>query len=137
MAVALRGDQGTLTFTSGNVSLTSLDIDYWEVDENRPASSYRPFQWPLPRRVLSGKDARGRFRTYVMDGTTPPIVGDQTSTTGTIVLGHKSTTQKTTFKVLITRAHRSANSSDGSVQVVTYEFEACADSNSDDIAAAT
>jgi hypothetical protein len=136
MAVILTGDQGSITFTSGNTSLASLDGDYWEFEETRPAYKFRPFQYIMPKKILPGKDGRGRLRVAVMSGTTPPLVGDKTTTTGVVILGHLGTTQKLTFKAIITASRRSANSTSGEPQTVTYEFEPCADTNTDDIVAA-
>jgi hypothetical protein len=136
MAVILTGDQGNCAFTSGtsNVILTNLDIDYWEFEERRPAFSFKPFQYIMPKKIIPGKDGRGRFRAAAMSGTTPPVVGDKQATTATLTLTHKSG-QTIVFKAIITGARRSANSTSGEPQTVTYDFEACADSNTDDIVA--
>ena len=133
MAVILRGDQGTFTFTSGNNTISSLDIDNVEVVFDRPITQVRPFGYALPKAVLGGKNARIRFMAYQMDGATAGDPGDQTATSGVVVFGVKSTTQKYTFKAIVHRMTASANSTEGTPNTAIYEGVASADSSSDTI----
>ena len=139
MAVNLRGDQGSFTFTAGNTTLTdgtTADIDQWEGKFERQVNSVRPFGWAMEKVTLGPVRGRGRVRFTALNGTTPPIPGASTTTTGTMVLGVKGSTQKYTGKAQLYSVQLAPDSSAATNQTGYYEFIFSGDSSSDDFAVA-
>lgn len=137
MSQILEGVQGTFAISAGNVTVSSLDIDDWQVVFDRPVTQVRPFNYLLPKTVLGGRSGRIRFRAYQMDGTTAPQPGDQTSTSGTCTLTAKSG-QTYVFKVVVNRLTTGAapRPAESNPQTAIYEGVITADSNSDTITVA-
>lgn len=137
MAQILEGVEGTFAISTGNVTVSSLDIDMWEAVFDRPITQRRPFGYLLPKTIMGGRGGRIRFRGYQMAGTTAPQPGDQTATSGTCTLTAKSG-QTYVFKVLVHRLSTGAapRAAEANPQEAIYEGVITADSNSDTITVA-
>lgn len=135
----LRGDQGSFSFSSpGTPNMTAtadttFTIDAWEFYPDRQENSSRGFGWSLPLVTLGPLTGRGRFHIVVIDGTTPPVPGATTSSSGTMKLGVKGSSQYYKSLAQVKSLRISANATTAENQNGWYEFICCGNATTDTI----